>query len=1156
MTAAGTRNLNLQTAFGCDSSYHFTLVVNPSYSSSETATICQSEAPYSWRGRELSASGVYSDSLQTVNGCDSVFSLTLTVNPEYTFSSTQVICDNESFTWHGRTLNQTGVYYDSLSTTTGCDSVYVLNLQVNPSYLVNETATICSYETYSWHGRTLTQSGIYHDSLQTVNGCDSVFVLALTVNPSNTHTDQPVDLCAGGSYTWRGQTLTETGLYTDTVVNNYGCQDFYSIQVTVHPSYAFDEADTICDTELPYNWRGYTMTAAGTRNLNLQTAFGCDSSYHFTLVVNPSYSSSETATICQSEAPYSWRGRELSASGVYSDSLQTVNGCDSVFSLTLTVNPEYTFSSTQVICDNESFTWHGRTLNQTGVYYDSLSTTTGCDSVYVLNLQVNPSYLVNETATICSYETYSWHGRTLTQSGIYHDSLQTVNGCDSVFVLALTVNPSNTHTDQPVDLCAGGSYTWRGQTLTETGLYTDTVVNNYGCQDFYSIQVTVHPSYAFDEADTICDTELPYNWRGYTMTAAGTRNLNLQTAFGCDSSYHFTLVVNPSYSSSETATICQSEAPYSWRGRELSASGVYSDSLQTVNGCDSVFSLTLTVNPEYTFSSTQVICDNESFTWHGRTLNQTGVYYDSLSTTTGCDSVYVLNLQVNPSYLVNETATICSYETYSWHGRTLTQSGIYHDSLQTVNGCDSVFVLALTVNPSNTHTDQPVDLCAGGSYTWRGQTLTETGLYTDTVVNNYGCQDFYSIQVTVHPSYAFDEADTICDTELPYNWRGYTMTAAGTRNLNLQTAFGCDSSYHFTLVVNPSYNATETASICQNEVPYSWRGNDYTVSGIYSDTLQTVNGCDSILTLNLTVHPTVNSHDTAVVCSNALPYTWRGNDLTNPGLYTDTIPNLYGCQDIYHLLLIVNQAIETTIYDTICQGDSYQAHGFDTLPTQYGTVYAQQLLTSEAGCDSIVNLVLTVNRTYEFVTDASTCDNESYEWRGQQYANAGTYYDRLTSSTGCDSVYVLNLTVTPTYEIFVEDSALRNHLYTGYGLTLTPEDSGTYTYDIRNYTINGCDSIIHLTLHVAFNYGIEQHIAEQREFTVYPNPATTVVNIKGEDMRKVHVYNALGKLVQVVEAEDEEHVQIMVHGYAPGNYFLRILLSDGQIVNKKIIVRP
>ena len=465
-------------------------------------------------------------------------------------------------------------------------------------------------------------------------------------------------------------------------------------------------------------------------------------------------------------------------------------------------------------------------------------------------------------------------------------------------------------------------------------------------------------------------------------------------------------------------------------------------------------------------------------------------------------------------------------------------------------------MLALTVNPSNEYTDQPVQLCEGGSYQWRGRTLTATGLYTDTVNNNYGCIDIYRINVTVNPSYHFEERDTICNTSLPYTWRGITMNAAGERSLNLQTTMGCDSSYHFVLTVNPTYNVNTPVTICESEAPYSWRGQDYSTSGVYSDTLQTVAGCDSILTLTLTVNPSLSTYDTAVVCSNSLPYMWRGRALTATGQYVDTATNTYGCNDFYYLSLTVNPTMTVTLYDTICQGEHYQANGFDTLPAQYGTVYAQQLLSTVAGCDSIVNLVLTVNRTYEFVTYASTCDNEPYEWRGHTYDTAGVYYDTYQTQSGCDSVYVLDLILTPTYEIFVEDSALRNHEYVGYGLTITPADSGTFTYDIQNFTIDGCDSIIHLTLHVAFNYGIEQHVAEQREFTVYPNPATTVVNIKGEDMRRIQVYNGLGKLVQMVEAEDDKYVQIQLSGYAPGNYFLRILLSDGQVVSKKIIVRP
>ncbi len=1157
-TASDTYTANFQASNGCDSTWSWTLLVNPTYHIDSVISVCSQEVPYYWRGQVLESDGIYYDSLKTVNGCDSITRLQFSVNPSLRYFDTVAVCNNElPYMWRDRELTTSGSYADSLVSASGCDVVYNLALTVNSAYTFRDTAVICSTEApYSWRGNSYGATGTYYDSLTTVAGCDSVYVLALTVNPSNEYTDQPVTLCAGGSYQWRGRTLTETGLYTDTVNNNYGCIDIYRINVTVNPSYHFEERDTICNTSLPYTWRGITMNAAGERSLNLQTTMGCDSSYHFVLTVNPTYNVNTPVTICESEAPYSWRGQDHSVSGVYSDTLQTAAGCDSILTLTLTVNPEYSFTASATICDNESYSWRGRTLTVAGTYYDSLQTVAGCDSVYALTLMVNPTFVDNTTATICSNESYSWRGRTLTQTGTYYDSLTTVAGCDSVYVLALTVNPSNEYTDQPVTLCAGGSYQWRGHTLTATGLYTDTVNNNYGCIDIYRINVTVNPSYHFEERDTICNTSLPYTWRGITMNAAGERSLNLQTTMGCDSSYHFVLTVNPTYNVNTPVTICESEAPYNWRGQEYGTSGVYSDTLQTVAGCDSILTLTLTVNPEYSFTASATICDNESYSWRGRTLTVAGTYYDSLQTVAGCDSVYALTLMVNPTFVDNTTATICSNESYNWRGRTLTQTGTYYDSLTTVAGCDSVYVLALTVNPSNEYTDQPITLCAGGSYQWRGRTLTETGLYTDTVNNNYGCIDIYRINVTVNPSYHFEERDTICNTSLPYTWRGITMNAAGERSLNLQTTTGCDSSYHFVLTVNPTYNVNTPVTICESEAPYNWRGQDYSISGVYSDTLQTVAGCDSILTLTLTVNPSLSTYDTAVVCSNSLPYMWRGRALTATGQYVDTATNTYGCNDFYYLSLTVNPTMTVTLYDTICQGEHYQANGFDTLPAQYGTVYAQQLLSTVAGCDSIVNLVLTVNRTYEFVTYASTCDNEPYEWRGHTYDTAGVYYDTYQTQSGCDSVYVLDLILTPTYEIFVEDSALRNHEYVGYGLTITPADSGTFTYDIQNFTIDGCDSIIHLTLHVAFNYGIEQHVAERREFTVYPNPATTVVNIKGEDMRRIQVYNGLGKLVQMVEAEDDKYVQIQLSGYAPGNYFLRILLSDGQVVSKKIIVRP
>jgi len=150
---------------------------------------------------------------------------------------------------------------------------------------------------------------------------------------------------------------------------------------------------------------------------------------------------------------------------------------------------------------------------------------------------------------------------------------------------------------------------------------------------------------------------------------------------------------------------------------------------------------------------------------------------------------------------------------------------------------------------------------------------------------------------------------------------------------------------------------------------------------------------------------------------------------------------------------------------------------------------------------------------------------------------------------------VLTLTTTPSYEIHVLDTATRMHEYVGYGLTLMPVDTGVFEYEVQNYTINGCDSIIYLTLFVQNNTGIVDHDESIPEFTLFPNPAVTYVNITGEQMEQVYVYNALGQLMMAVDAESDTHVHLELHDYPVGQYVVNIKLTDGRTVQKKMIIR-
>jgi len=218
-----------------------------------------------------------------------------------------------------------------------------------------------------------------------------------------------------------------------------------------------------------------------------------------------------------------------------------------------------------------------------------------------------------------------------------------------------------------------------------------------GCDSVYQLTLTVNPTYFYAETDTICDNA-SLSWHGSTLTTAGVYYDSLLSINGCDSVYQLTLTVNPTYFITETNSICDN-ASLLWHGSTYTTAGVYYDSLLSVNGCDSVYQLTLTVNPTYFYSETDTICDNDSFLWHGMTLTTTGVYYDSLLSINGCDSVYQLTLTVNPTYFYSETDTICDNGSLFWHGQIISQSGIYYDSLTTINGCDSIYEISITINP-------------------------------------------------------------------------------------------------------------------------------------------------------------------------------------------------------------------------------------------------------------------------------------------------------------------------------------------------------------------------------------------------------------------------------------------------------------------------
>lgn len=538
-------------------------------------------------------------------------------------------------------------------------------------------------------------------------------------------------ICEGDFYYYNGQRLTKDSTYTFTFRTSYNCDSIVNLRLIVHPTYLKTDTIYLCDGEA-VDYHGQRITSNGTFYANYKTIHGCDSIFKAVVYRKSSYYIEKDTTICEG-AIFDFSGRLLQSPGVYWDSARTVYGCDSITKLTLHVNPSYLIPTYVEICHDHSYWFRGRELDAPGIYYDTLLTQSGCDSIFQLVLNKTPIHLFQDTVTICEGSYYNFRGRKVYDAGFHYDSLKTVSGCDSVYQLLLQVEPLAL---QVIDTAfCGEVYDFRGMPITQSGTYFDTVKTAFGCDSVYQLNLTFYPSYLFKQIINQCEGDV-FEFRGELIDKPGVYHDSLITINGCDSVYQLVYNVGPSYLQIKYDTVC-SNTPYDFRGRTITRPGIFIDSLTTKSGCDSLFQLVLEHQQSYSFIAEETGCRGTVF-FQGKEIEESGYYYDSLQTKVcKCDSVYGLRATILPTYVFDDTVNVCDHERYNFRGREILESGVYYDSLLTFTGCDSVYRLHINVTP--TLRDTLIDtVCIGDTYYFAGIPLTQEGFYSDTLADPMG----------------------------------------------------------------------------------------------------------------------------------------------------------------------------------------------------------------------------------------------------------------------------------------------------------------------------------------------------------------------------------------------------------------------------------
>ncbi|MBQ0088913.1 MAG: hypothetical protein KBT27_06245 [Prevotellaceae bacterium] len=263
------------------------------------------------------------------------------------------------------------------------------------------------------------------------------------------------------------------------------------------------------------------------------------------------------------------------------------------------------------------------------------------------------------------------------------------------------------------------------------------------------------------------------------------------------------------YSASDTSTVLSTNRNYQiWPIRKLESA--YFCECSTSSDFECSFKIHTDISqwdiPQPDSIEEHLLCQGETYKWNGKTYNVDGEYYTELPyiSATGCYPLVLHRYHYLPIDTTCVEATICANQTYEWGGQTYNQEGTYMQHYMNVHDCDSVAILRLSFYPPIDTTWTEATICAGESYVWEGNTYPNEGTYMKNYTRLDGCDSVAALQLHVketdygNPVFWNDpfmlkvEHDTICEGDAKW-WHGKWIEERGFFTDTVQSVYGCDS---------------------------------------------------------------------------------------------------------------------------------------------------------------------------------------------------------------------------------------------------------------------------------------------------------------------------------------------------------------------------
>ena len=530
---------------------------------------------------------------------------------------------------------------------------FSLTMDCNAYFSLVDTVSICPGDSALIRGNYQSISGLYIDTIFAPAVPDTLLVTFLDVSYNLTYQTDSIFVCPGDSAFLEGAYQTMAGTYTDTVVGGSGCATVITSILGFSNLLVNNVTTTICTGDT-FIFNGTGIVNSGFYSDTITGSSGCDSILNLNLTVTPAPITNDTLTICPGDSAF-LAGAFQTMGGIYTDTITTLAGCDSIANTLLVVNSAVATTYTVTLCNSDSVLINGSFVYSAGTYTNTYLSSFGCDSVVTVTVLQAFTTTSLQTITICEGDSAFLAGAWQTQVGQYTDSLTASNGCDSLAETILLISPTLYSTDTTF-ACFGDSAFINGSWYAQDTSFTSTLTASSGCDSIVGIVLQFLAPIASNQTASICPSDSILLGGAY-QNQAGTYTDLYTSAFGCDSTVTTTLSIQTTINSNATASICEGDSIFLANAWQHDV-GFYIDTFFTASGCDSIVSTGLTVIPAALTSTTLTICEGDSAFLGGNWQDFPGTYTDTLAAANQCDSVVFTTLEFEMQAYAGELQTI------------------------------------------------------------------------------------------------------------------------------------------------------------------------------------------------------------------------------------------------------------------------------------------------------------------------------------------------------------------------------------------------------------------------------------------------------------------------------------------------------------------